>query len=124
MRPAMDIVRPGCCKCRDTYRSGSRTKPDRRPCSADDGLIGLKQMLLHQWIGFRRTVCDGVLTPEEIGLVAVVDPGEVSHAVDERCTHADVDTLVSRSRTVTIPFTIGCIELAIQPIQISAVVPE
>lgn len=51
-------------------------------------------MLLYQRVRFRRAVRDDVLPLEQIGFVSVVDPGEITDAIDERRAHADVNALV------------------------------
>jgi hypothetical protein len=52
----------------------------------DNSLIGFEQMLQHQRIGFGRAVRDGVLTLQEIGLVAVVDSREVPDSIERSTT--------------------------------------
>jgi hypothetical protein len=53
-------------------------------------------MPLHQGIGLRGAVRDGVLPLQEIGLVAVVDSREVSDSIDKWCAHPDIHALVRR----------------------------
>jgi hypothetical protein len=55
-------------------------------------------MPLHQGIGLRGAVRDGVLPLQEIGFVAVVDSREISGSIDKRRAHADVHALVGRKK--------------------------